>query len=288
MTTRPLELAERIAAGGTVQELTTPTRSLRANHVYRISTATGTRILKIYGSPARERREMHALDALAGIDGLPVVLDRGTDDGVAWALFEDAGRWNLGTLPENPGSARRAGEILRGVHESATSALSNLSRGIDQEWIAVDFASTLRRLDRYRGRIGVPADLIAEATGVAPPLASEPRPAHTNPSPAEFLVDDEGRVTLVDWEWATLAPPQWDLSKAVWLLGRAAGPGAAAALQEGYGAALSPDQLDRWVVYHAAMDLVDEAERRLAGSSSRPYEDMIDELRRAVAGARSA
>ncbi len=280
------ELATRLAVGGRVQDLTGPNRRVGANHLYRIWTdGDGSRILKVYGTPARERRERHALDALSSIDGIPRIIDRGIVEGTVWATFADAGRWNLATLPENSGLAQKAGEILRTVHDSAPNPLSNLSRGIDQEWVTIDFASTMRRLLRYRGKLGVPLDLIEAASNVTPPFASEPRAAHTDPGPRNFLVDDDGNVTLINWEWATLAPPEWDLSKAIWLVGRSSGPQAAEALQRGYGKSMDPAQLDRWVVYHAAMNLVYEAEQQLSGVSKEPYQDLVAELQRAVAGA---
>ncbi len=277
-------LAERIARGGRMQELTSGERAINANRLYRLWSDNGTRILKIYGTPARERRERHSLNALRGLPGVPVILDRGTDADLHWAVFEDAGRWSLGTLPENPGIARRAGEILAALQATATEPMSNLSRGIDQEWVTVDFISTFRRMERYRGRIGVSADLLDAARAVRPPFASEPRSAHTNPTPENFLVDDNGNVTLINWEWATLAPPEWDLSKAMWLTGLRSGPAAAEALEVGYGRELDPVQLDRWTVYNAGMMLLYEAENRVSGRLD-DLDYLVAELQRAVTGA---
>jgi len=284
---QPLAVAERLARGGRIQQLSRGDRALGANQVYRLWTDSGPQILKTYGTPARARRERHALEALTDLVGLPKLLDRGTDGEVHWALFGDAGRWNLGALPENPGHARKAGEILRALHESETVAMSNLARGIDQDWVAVDFVSTFRRIERYRGRIGLSADDVQRARAIRPPFASEPRAAHTNANPENFLVDDEGNVTLINWEWATLAPPEWDLSKAIWLTGLKAGPAAAEALQEGYEHRLEPGQLDRWTVYHAGMMLVFEAENTIRTGGGN-FEFLSGELRRATSGAQEA
>lgn len=283
----PLELAERLASGGRVQELTSIDRALGANRIYRLWTDEGTRITKIYGTPARERRERHALEALGHIDGLPTVLDRGAESDLHFVIFEDAGRWNLGSLPENLGIAERAGQILAKVHDSEAAPLSNLSRGIDQEWVTVDFLSTFRRLERYRGKIGISVDLIELAREVRPPYASEPRVAHTNATPENFLVDDDGNVTLINWEWATLAPPEWDLSKAVWLTSLKSGLSAAGAVQDGYGRELDAVQLDRWIVYHAGMMLVFEAENTMRNDLDE-FDYLIAELQRAVTSSASA
>lgn len=283
-----LELADRLSNGGRVQDLTGGSKELGINRLFRLWDGDESKILKIYGTAARERRERHALNALQDIPGLPVVVDRGLEDETPWAIFGDAGKWNMASLPENPGIARKAGEILRGVHDSAPSPMSNLARGIDQEWVAVDFDSTFRRLERYRGRVGIAAELLEAAREIRPPYASDPRAAHTDPNPSNFIVDDDGNVTLVNWEWATLAPPEWDLSKAIWLIGMRSGPAAAKAVQEGYGRPLDPEQLDRWTVYHAGMMVVYEAEQQVTGGGMDTYADLVAELRRAVAGAHSA
>ena len=279
---KPIEVALKLAGGGRIHELTGMERGQSANRVYRIWVGENTRIAKIYGTPARERRESHALEALGALEGTPLLVDRGLEGDTQWAIFEDAGRWNLGTLPENPGLARKAGEILRSVHEIDSSKITNLSRGMDQEWIAVDFLSTLRRLGRYRRRLDLSGELLANANDVRPPFASDPRSAHTNPAPDNFVVDDDGNVTLITWEWATVAPMEWDLSKAAWLLGLHAGPLAAAAFQEGYGRTLDEYQLDRWIVYHTAMTLVFRVERSMDAAIG-THELYLSEFRRAVA-----
>ena len=275
-------LAERIAAGDHFQDLTRPTKALATNHLFRIWRGGGSVLLKVYGTPARERRESHALEALKDRPGIPVKLDGVATEEESWALFEDPGQWSLASLPGGKEAARRAGTILQTLHASDPSNISNLSRGMDAEWVDIDHASTMRRLARYRGRVGIDADLFADVAAVPPPEASGPLPAHTDPTPDRFIVDDDGEVTLVDWEWATLAPPEWDLSKAAWLLESQAGPAAAEALQQGYGRVLSPVQLNRWIVYHAAMRLVYEAEQRMSDHGIDAYTQTVSDLRQAA------
>jgi aminoglycoside phosphotransferase (APT) family kinase protein len=281
------QLVAKIAKGGRVQELTSGgERAMGANRIFRLWTDNTTTVLKAYGSAARERRERRALQVLRPVDGLPKVLDRGADGDLHWAIFEDAGSWSLNSLPENLSLAKRAGAILRAIHETDATEMSNLARGIDQEWVTVDFISTFKRLERYRGRLDLPADLLEEARGVRPPFASPPRIAHTNPSPDNFLVSDAGDVTLINWEWATMAPLEWDLSRALWLLSLQSGPAAANAFAEGYGADMEAAQLDRWTVYHTGMMLVYESENRIKGRLD-DLGYLIAELRRAVTGAHS-
>lgn len=280
-------LAERIAAGDRFQDLTRPTKALAKNRHYRIWRDGTSVLLKVYGTPARERRESHALEALRGLDCVPVRIDGSADEEPAWALFEDPGQWSLGSLPASSDVSRKAGAILRSVHESDPSALTNLTRGIDAEWVDVDFASTMRRLARYRGRVGIDAELYDAMAAVPPPKASEPRAAHTDPTPEHFVVNESGAVTLVDWEWATLAPPEWDLSKAAWLLRTRAGSVAADALQEGYGRTLDPVELSRWIIYHAAMLLIYEAEQLRSDAGADSYLDTVNEILRVIESAAS-
>ncbi len=275
-------LAERIAAGDRFQDLTRPTKSLAKNSHYRIWRDGTTVLLKVYGTPARERRESHAITALRDLECIPVRLDGSSDEEPAWALFEDPGQWSLASLPGNSEAARKAGAVLRSVHESDPSALTNLTRGIDNEWIQVDFASTIRRLARYRRRVGIDSDLYDAMAAVTPPRASESRAAHTDPTPEHFVLDESGGVTLVDWEWATLAPPEWDLSKAAWLLRARSGSESAAALQDGYGEVLDPIEMSRWIIYHAAMLLIFEAEQRMSNAGADSYSDTVAEILRVL------
>lgn len=271
-----VDIAKQLAGGGRVQEITHGT-----NRVFRIWPEGGdVSLVKVYASSTHERRERRALAALAGIEGVPQVVERGTEGDLSWVRFNDPGTWSLASLPESPGAARRAGQILQAVHRADQAALSNLSGGMDAEWLASDFRSTFERLGRYRRKLQIPPELLQKALTVDPPPCGEPRAAHTNPRPESFLVDESGQVTLVDWEWATLAPPEWDFSLATWLLRLQAGPGASAALAEGYGAALSEADLDAWIAYHAGMILLREAETREGRLDNLTY--MVDELRRVL------
>lgn len=277
-------IAESLAQGGRFQELSLGEGTSGRNRVFRLFTPDGTRILKIYGSPALQRRESHALQSLGGLDGMPTLLDRHDDGDTPWALFADAGKWTISSLPENTGLARRAGEILRGIHDSGAK-ISNLARGIDPDWVATDFYSVLRRLQRYRGRLRLPAEIFTRASAVPPPPASDPQVAHARPAPKRFVVDDDGAVTLLTWEWATLAPPEWDLSRIVWLLNTQVGDRASLAFQEGYGRELTNAELERWTVYHAAMGLVFRADDSSKSGMGAEIDYLISEFHRSVAAA---
>lgn len=236
--------------------------SAGGNRVFRLREETGsTTIVKVYQSPPRERRERHALEALSNVVGVPRIVTRGISEGDAWIQMTDGGLWDLGSLPKNLDIVRTAGRVLRGVHESG-AALTNMANSMDEDQIQSHHRSTLERLARFRRRLNLPSDLLDAAGAAGPPLASAAKPAHTRPTPEQFLVTESGQVTLIDWEWATVAPPEWDLSLASWQLANLLGDDASAAFVEGYGAAVSPSRLRSWIAYHAAMLMLDAAEKR--------------------------
>lgn len=265
-----------LAPAATVKELAADT-----NRVFRLREESGaSSIVKVYASTALERRERHALEALAGVKGVPAILERGATDGRPWIRMSDGGAWNLATLPKNLEAAAKAGAVLRAVHDSG-APITNLDSGISAEYVATHFASTLDRLERYRRRLGMPADVLLRArTSERLPQASPPVPAHTRPYPRSFLVAESGEVTLVEWEWATLAPPEWDLSLARWRFSREIGSDAAESLWAGYGATFPPERLKPWIAYHSAMMMLDAAEQRDGRLGDLAY--LIDDLEAAL------
>ena len=106
-----------------------------ANKVFRVhETETETSILKVYPVASRERRERHALEALAGIDGVPKILNNESSDESAWIKMTDGGAWNLANLPKNLDVIEAAGKVLRDVH-SAQANITNLTVGIDADYV---------------------------------------------------------------------------------------------------------------------------------------------------------
>ncbi len=254
---QPRDIANALAEDGNVHEI-----SRGPNHIYRLYHPSGeSTVLKVYGSPTYQRRERRALETLADLEGLPIVLEWGVSGETTWLHMEDAGRWTLGSLPGDEASARAVGAMLRRLHEHDPSGLSNLQGGMDSSWLAGDFTATFSRLQRYRRRLRIPESAFVKAADVAFPVAGEPRAAHTRPDPDAFVIDDDGRVTLTGWTWATLAPPVWDYTYAFWMLSRHSGA-ATGAFAEGYGASVTPETLRIWTAYHAASYLLRQAETR--------------------------
>ncbi|HEX6946342.1 MAG TPA: aminoglycoside phosphotransferase family protein [Acidimicrobiia bacterium] len=272
-----LQLVESLHPGTSVREL-----AAGANRVFRVTTPTGaTSIVKVYPVASRERRERRALEALAGVEGVPRILGNGAEGDLAWLHMTDAGSWNLASLPRNDDTLEAAGRILRGLH-SADASITNLTVGIDADYVQSHFRSTLERLERYRRRFEMDRGVLEKAMEIEPPLATDPVPIHTRPTPNKFIVNEEGKVSLVDWEWATLGPPEHDLTLAVWQFAMHFGEDAAAAFRRGYGAELPESRYRSWVAYHSAVMMLDAAEVREGRLGDLSY--LVDELTSAVLG----
>ena len=252
------------------------------NLVFRITeNEVDTSIVKVYPMASREKRERHALEALSGIEGVPTVLNHGVDGEQAWLKMTDGGGWNLSSLPKNLEVVEAAGRTLRNVHD-AKAEITNLVVGIDSEYVKSHFKSTIERLGRFRRRFGMQQIVLEKALDIEPPLATEPVPSHTRPTPSKFVVNEQGEVTLVDWEWATLGPPEWDLTLAVWQFAVNHGEDAAAAFRKGYAAELPESRYRSWVAYHSAMMMLDAAEVREGRLGDLHY--LVADLTEAVMG----
>ena len=273
----PRELVETLYPNARIREL-----AAGANSVFRVTqNESETSIVKVYPVVSREKRERHALQALAGIDGVPRVLNNGIEGELAWLRMTDGGAWNLVNLPKNLKAIEGAGRTLRNLHV-AKAEITNLSVGIDAEYVQNHYSSTIQRLGRFRRRFGMDQRVLDAALEMEPPLASSPVPVHTKPLPSKFVVNDKGDVTLVDWEWATLGPPEWDLTLAVWQFATKFGEDAAGAFRAGYAADLAESRYRSWVAYHAAMMMLDAAEVRDGRLGDLGY--LVDDLREAVLG----
>ncbi len=271
---RPRDIASHLSAGGRVNSLSSGT-----NDVFRIFAIDGTTsILKVYGSSSYQRRERRALEALHGVPGLPTVIEWGATDETDWVRLVDAGRWNLRSLPGDTRSAALAGSLLRTLHEADSSRLSNLEQGIGAEWMQMALSGNFSRLERYRGKLGIPSSIFDRAVDLAFPPTTVPRAAHTRPGPSAFVIDDAGQVTLTGWIRATLAPPEWDHSYALWLL--SSFEGSRDAFSAGYEATMDDDVQRMWTIFHITAFLLRAVERRDGGHDDlRPF---VDQLTRAV------
>lgn len=271
------ELVERLYPGARIRDL-----AAGANKVFRVTEGDAdTSIIKVYPVPSRQKREARALQELSSIAGVPRLLDQGLEEDLAWIRMTDGGAWNLASLPKKPEVIEAAGRTLRGVHD-ASAHMTNLALTIDSDYILSHFRSTIDRLGRFRRRFGMDQQVLNKALTIEPPLATSPVPVHTRPMPSKFVVDEAGAVTLVDWEWATLGPPELDLTLSVWQFARKNGEDAAAAFRKGYGAELPESRYRSWVAYHSAVMMLDAAEVREGRLGDLSY--LLDDLTEAVLG----
>jgi aminoglycoside phosphotransferase (APT) family kinase protein len=273
----PKDLVQKSNPEATVREL-----SAGSNRVFRVVNQDGSSfIVKVYPVASRERRDRRALESLLGVRGVPTIIDSGLDGEIAWITMSDAGHWNLASLPKNLTTIEAAGSILRGVHDT-DAEITNLATSIDDEYVKSHYHSTISRLGRFRRRFELEQRVLDAALEMTPPTASKSVTAHTRPTPEKFVLDENGQVTLVDWEWATLAPPEWDLTLAVWRFAAILGEDAAAAFRRGYGADLAESYYRPWVAYHAATMMLDAAEIREGRLGDLSY--LVTDLTEAVIG----
>jgi aminoglycoside phosphotransferase (APT) family kinase protein len=273
----PRELVQAKYPDATIRDLASG-----ANSVFRVLKQSGdTLVVKVFPVASRERRERRALESLVGVAGVPALLDSGLEGDLAWIVMNDAGHWNLASLPKNLDAVVAAGKVLRNVHDTKAE-ITNLAARIDDDYVASHYHSTITRLGRFRRRFELDQRVLDSAIQMTPPMATEAVTAHTRPTPNKFVIDETGNMTLVDWEWATLAPPEWDLTLAVWRFASEIGEDAAAAFRAGYGADLPESSYRPWVAYHAATMMLDAAEVREGRLGDLGY--LVDDLTEAVLG----
>jgi thiamine kinase-like enzyme len=154
----------------------------------------------------RRAEETNArLAAAAGV--APEVIHFG-EDGVMLTAFVPGIALTPVRLRQSPGALQRAAVAMRTLHESAA-----------------DFAGIYRVFDTMQSYIALldargaalPASnrrLLAEATALRDALAAHPvrlRPCHCDPT-GRNLIDTGERVWLIDWEYAAMNDPMWDLA----------------------------------------------------------------------------
>jgi thiamine kinase-like enzyme len=150
----------------------------------------------------------------------PDVIRRAAAAGLGPAcLFADPGRgllltewlpgraWSAADLQE-PVNLSRAAKLMRQVHATPLAGpIVDLGAAIDRYAAAAgsgfaDLAAAAReQLARATSPKGAP-------TGTIPPLCF----CHNDPTPANFIASPEGQLQLIDWEYAGLGHPGFDLA----------------------------------------------------------------------------
>ncbi|MGH6925467.1 MAG: phosphotransferase [Propylenella sp.] len=181
------------------------------NSVFKVETDGEALCLRIpgHGTEAivdRRREEVNAR-AAAAIGVTPEIVHFG-EDGVMLTRFVAGAPLTPERLSENPGALERAATALRTLHQSAAS-----------------FAGVFKAfetIDAYVALLGergaaLPArhrKALAFAGPARSALGTHPaklRPCHCDPT-GRNLIDTGERVWLVDWEYAAMNDPAWDLA----------------------------------------------------------------------------
>ena len=130
--------------------------------------------MKVYPVASRERRERHALEALAAAPSVPRIINFGADGEMAWLKkTTDGGHWNLANLPKNLDAVRPRAQPFAGSDTSGAQ-ITNLAAGIDSDYVLSHYRSTIERLGRYRRRFGMEQVVLDKALELEPPLATVP------------------------------------------------------------------------------------------------------------------
>ena len=189
----------------------TPLGSL-TNLSYKLATSGETYVLRLPGEDTFDyidrRAEEHngRVTTSLGINAEVLYFD--ADDGTMLSRFIDGVPMNGGGFERDSMAAARAALLLRRVHRLGPVFKSRF-----------DVFSMIRGyLDiLYKLRMPPPQDYYEvrrEAEAVRRVLQASPvglAPCHNDPWPGNFVMDSEGILHLIDWEFSGMNDPLWDL-----------------------------------------------------------------------------
>lgn len=150
------------------------------------------------------------LTRLLARHGIPVPELLGLQRDERWLLLEDLGSRHVCDLPaaERAERQREAVDILARVHAVPPGEGLPFDRAFDVEWVAFELCHVLEH--------GFPegsAVLAAELDGLARAIAALPRVLCLRDYQSQnLMVDPLGRLRVIDYQDALLAPPELDLA----------------------------------------------------------------------------
>ncbi len=243
------------------------------NRVFRIDLGDETVVLRLPGAGTEEyidrgrEAEMARLAAEAGVS--PALVHADPASGVMVTRFLDGtATMTPETFRSEAGAAARAGEVFRRLHGSGRvfPGRFELFAMID-DYLGILAPKTVALPEGYH-------DVLAEAEDVKAALAARPlplAPCHCDPLCENFL-DDGARMWLVDWEYAGMNDPMWDLGD----LSVEAGFGEAedeAMLAAYFPAGPTAAERGRMVIYKAMCDLLWTLWGLIQHASGNPADD---------------
>ena len=225
------------------------------NVCYKVTTGGAAYVLRLAGEGTSDYIDRAAekhnaqVAAEAGVNADVVYFD--ATDGTMVTRFVEGVSMNAGDgFGRDSGAPVRAARALKRVH-----SLGRLFRSRFDVFAAID-----GYLDLLRGwRTPVPEDYYEvgrRARAVRLALEASPAalvPCHNDPWPGNLL-DADGRIYLIDWEYSGMNDPLWDLADLS--VEAEFGPEQDRTMMEAYyGAGLSPVLYSRLEVYKAMSDL---------------------------------
>lgn len=172
------------------------------NQTYRIDLGQDSYVVRVAGPTTRyldRAVETHNAAIAAELGLAPPILH--LDDKLLVTRFVTGARpLGAGDL-NDPGRLRQIGDLLSRLQRSPRPFLHE--------------RHPFGEIDRYLGQYphACAVALRRALQPVEAALARSPRPmvpAHVDASAANFLLDGDGRLWLVDWEFSSMADPAWD------------------------------------------------------------------------------
>lgn len=197
-------LFQSLAAQGLDVSAPLPLQGGRSNRVWR----AGNLVVKLYRTNGRNplfcndpKREIAALQALAGTGMVPALVASGTFEGASWLVYS-----HITGAPWNKGSGHVA-QLLGRLHDQPE--FPGLPQGVSG---SVELERQTRRILQECGSSDPAFDLIQflRPIGQIPSLAGSFL-IHGDPVPGNLLAHD-GTLTLIDWQCPQMGDPSEDLA----------------------------------------------------------------------------
>ena len=143
--------------------------------------------------------------------GLPVPRIHAVEPRERWILLEDLGDVHLLDLPASDRGERlrEAIDLLARVHGLAREEALPFERVFDREWVRFELATFAAHgvEERFRSALGPELDRLAVAVAELPRVLCLRDYQSQN-----LMIDATGRLRLIDYQDALLAPPELDLA----------------------------------------------------------------------------
>lgn len=160
---------------------------------------------------AGKRRDFQVVTELLGLHRIPVPAIEAVDAPKRWLLLEDLGDVRLADLEPAELAARRheAASLLARIHAIPRGSGIPFNRAFDAAWIRFELEHFLAYgvPERLRPELRSPVEEIVEAVASLPRvLCVRDYQSHN------LMIDPRGRLRLIDYQDALLAPPELDLA----------------------------------------------------------------------------